>query len=100
MLDAVPVGVGDWCGWQGERFWRRARGRNDCEFLIGKEEGVLFTVVVRVNNGKMLVVGSTGVMPTFEDGGASLGVGLDVMLGKDDSEVGIAEGGNANQALW
>jgi hypothetical protein len=29
--------------------------------------------------------------------GVSLVVGLDVMLGEDDSEVGIAEGGNADQ---
>jgi hypothetical protein len=98
VLDAVPVGVGDWCGWQGERFWRRVRGRNDGEFVNGREEGVLIAVVVGVNNGKMPVVGSTGAMPAFEDGGVSLVVGLDIMLGEeDDREVGVTEGGNANQ---
>jgi hypothetical protein len=60
-------------------------GRNDGEFVIGREEGVLIAVVVRVNNGKMPVIGSTGFTPTFEDGGASLVVGLDIMLGEDDS---------------
>ncbi len=50
-----------------------------------------------VDDGKMPVVGSTGVMPTFKDGGPSLVVVLDVMLGEDDSEVGVTEGGNANQ---
>ncbi len=50
-----------------------------------EEEGVLIAVVVRVNNGKMPVVGSTGVMPTFKDGGTSLVVCLDIMLGEDDS---------------
>jgi hypothetical protein len=33
----------------------------------------------------MPVVGTTGVMPAFEDGGASLVVSLDFMLGEDDS---------------
>ncbi len=41
--------------------------------------------MVGVDNGKMPVIGSTGVMSTFKDGGASLVVGLDVMLGEDDS---------------
>ncbi len=45
----------------------------------------------------MPVAGSTGVTLTFEDGGASLVVCLDIMLGEDDSYVGVAEGGNANQ---
>ncbi len=49
------------------------------------EEGVLIAVVVRVDNGKMPVIGSIGVMPTFKDGGTNLVVGLDVMLGEDDS---------------
>ncbi len=40
---------------------------------------------------------ATGVAPTFKDGGSGLVVGLDVMLGEDDSQVGIAKGGNANQ---
>jgi hypothetical protein len=80
-----PVRLGAWCGWRGERFWRRVGGRNDGEFIIGREEGVLIPVVVRVNNGKMPVVGSNGIMPTFENGGASLVVGLDIMLGEDDS---------------
>ncbi len=72
-------------------------GRNDGEFIIGREEGVLIAVVVRVDDGKMPVVSSTGVTPTFEDGGASLDIGLDIMLGEDDSSVSVAEGGNANQ---
>ncbi len=76
---------------------RRVGGRNDGEFVIGREEGLLIAVVVGVDNGKMPVLGSTGVMPTLEDGGTSLVVGLDIMLGEDDSEVGIAEGGNADQ---
>ncbi len=33
----------------------------------------------------MPVVGSTRVTPTFEDGGASLVVGLGIILGEDDS---------------
>ncbi len=45
----------------------------------------------------MPVVGSTGVTPIFKDGGPSLVDCLDVILGEDDSEVGVAEGGNANQ---
>jgi hypothetical protein len=60
-------------------------GRNDGEFVIGREEGVLIAVVVGVNDGKMPVVGSTGVTPTFKDGGLSLVDCLDVMLGEDDS---------------
>ncbi len=53
--------------------------------------------MIGVNNGKMPVVGSTGVTPTFKDGGASMVVGLDFMLGEDDNEVDIAEGGSADQ---
>ncbi len=53
--------------------------------------------MVGVDDGKMPVIGSTGVTPTFKDSGASLVVGLDVMLGEDDIEVGVAEGSNANQ---
>jgi hypothetical protein len=60
-------------------------GRNDGEFVIGREEGVLIAVVVGVDDEKMPVVGSTGVTPTFEDGGAGLVICLDVMLGEDDS---------------
>jgi hypothetical protein len=59
--------------------------RNEGEFVIGREEGVLIAVVVGVNNGKMPVIGSTGVTPIFKDGGTSLVVGLDVLLGEDDS---------------
>jgi hypothetical protein len=33
----------------------------------------------------MPVAGFAGVMPTVKDGGTSLVVGLDVMLGEDDS---------------
>jgi hypothetical protein len=85
MLDAVPVRVGDRCGWWGERFWRRVGGRNDGEIVIGWEEGVPIAVVVRVKDGKILVIGSTEVASAFKDGGASLLVGLDVMLfGEDD----------------
>jgi hypothetical protein len=85
VLDVVPVGVKDWSGWRGERFWRSVGGRNDGEFVTGREEGVLIAVVVGVDDGKMPVVGSTGVTPTLEYGGASLVVGLDIMLGEDDS---------------
>ncbi len=53
--------------------------------------------MIRVNDGEMPVVDSTGVAPTFKDGGTSLVLGLDVMLGEDDGEVGVAKGGNANQ---
>ncbi len=60
-------------------------GRNDGEFVVGREEGVLIAVVVGVDNGKIPVVGSTRVTPTFEDGGASLVICLDIMLGEDDS---------------
>ncbi len=60
-------------------------GGNDGEFVIGREEGVIIAVVIRINDGEMPVVGSTGVTPTFEDGGASLVVGLEVMLGEDGS---------------
>ncbi len=45
----------------------------------------------------MPIVGSTRVMPTLEDGGACLIVGLDIMLGEGDGEVSIAKWGNANQ---
>jgi hypothetical protein len=41
--------------------------------------------VIQVNDGKMPVIGSTGVAPTFKDGEVSLVVGLDIMLGEDDS---------------
>ncbi len=60
-------------------------GRNDGEIVIGREERVLIAVVVGVNDGKMPVLFSTGVTPTFKDGGGSLVIGLDVMLGEDDS---------------
>ncbi len=39
-------------------------GRNDGEFVIVREEGVLIAVVVGVDNGKMPVVVSTRVTPT------------------------------------
>ncbi len=60
-------------------------GRNAGEFIIKREEGVLIAVVVGVNDGKMPVIGSTGVMPTFEDGGPGLVDCLDIILGEDDS---------------
>jgi hypothetical protein len=41
--------------------------------------------VIRINDRKMPVVGSTGATPTFKDGGASLVVGLGVVLGEDGS---------------
>ncbi len=85
LLDAVPVRVKDQCGWWGERFWRRVGGRNDGEFVIRREEGVLIAVVIKVDDGKIPGIGSTRVTPTFTDGGASLVVGLDLMLGEDDS---------------
>jgi hypothetical protein len=83
MPDAVPVGVGDWFCWQGWRFWRRVRGRNAGEFIIGREEGVRIADVVGINDGKMTVVGSTGVTPTFTDGGPGLVNCLDNILGED-----------------
>jgi hypothetical protein len=49
--------------------------------------------------GKMLVPGSTRVMPTFKDGGSGLVDCLDVMLGEDDGEVGVAEGDNTEQGF-
>ncbi len=45
----------------------------------------------------MPVVGSTGVTPTFEDGGPGLVDCLDVSLGEDDGKVGIAEGDNTKE---
>jgi hypothetical protein len=81
----------------GVEILEKVGGRNDGEFVIRREEEVLIAVVARVHDGKIPVVGSTGVTPTFEDGGASLDVGLDIMLGEDDSEVSVAEGGNADQ---
>jgi hypothetical protein len=45
----------------------------------------------------MPVLGSTGVTLTFKDVGSSLVDCLDVMLGEDDGEIGVAEGGNAEQ---
>ncbi len=58
---------------------------NDGEFIIGREEGVLIAVVIGVDDGKMPAVGSARVALSFKEGSASLGVGLDVMLGEDDS---------------
>ncbi len=60
-------------------------GGNDGEFVIGREERVIIAIVVGVNDGKMPVVGSAGVTPTFEDGGPSLVDCLDIMFGEDDS---------------
>jgi hypothetical protein len=48
-------------------------------------KGVVIAVVIRIDDGKMLVVGSNGVAPTFKDDGTSLVLGLDVMLGEADS---------------
>ncbi len=45
----------------------------------------------------MSVPGSRGVTPTFKDGGSSLVDCLDIMLGEDDGEVGVTEGGDAKQ---
>ncbi len=41
--------------------------------------------MIRIDDEKMPVIGSTKVVPTFKDGGARLVVGLDVVLGEDDS---------------
>ncbi len=60
-------------------------GRNDGEFVIRREEGVLIVVVIGADNGKIPVIDSTKVTPIFKDDGASLVVGLDIMLGEDDS---------------
>ncbi len=73
-------------------------GRSDGEFVIGREERVLIAVVVGVNDRKMPAVGSTGVMSTFKDGGTSLVVGLDIMLGEDDSE--RCRGGQCQTGFW
>ncbi len=64
---------------------RRVGWRNAGEFVIKREEGVFIAVVVGVDDGKMQVVGSTGVAPTFEDGGPSLVDCLAIILGDDDS---------------
>jgi hypothetical protein len=45
----------------------------------------------------MPVLGSTGVTPTFKVGGSGLVDCFDVMLGEDNGEVGVAEGGDAKQ---
>jgi hypothetical protein len=55
--------------------------------------------VVSVNEGKMPIVGPTGVLPTFKDGGASLILSLDVVLGEGDGEVSIAKWGDSDQGL-
>ncbi len=39
----------------------------------------------------MLIVGPTRVVPTLEDGGACLIVGLDIVLGEGDGEVSVAK---------
>ncbi len=80
--------------------WMRVGGRNDSEFVIGREEGVLIAVVVGINNGKTPVVGSTRVMPTFKDGGASLVVCLDIMLGKDERLGWHCRGGKFQPGFW
>ncbi len=45
----------------------------------------------------MPISGPSGVAPTLKDGGACLVVGLDILLGEGDSEVGVAKWDNANQ---
>ncbi len=57
----------------------------------------LIAVVISINEGKMPIVGPTRVLPTFEDGGACLILGLDVVLGEGDSEVSVAKWGDADQ---
>ncbi len=47
----------------------------------------------------MPIVGPTGVLPTFKDGGASLILSLDVVLGEGDGEVSIAKWGDSDQGL-
>jgi hypothetical protein len=41
--------------------------------------------VISINDGKMTIIGSSGVAPTLEDGGACLVISLDIMLGEGDS---------------
>ncbi len=72
-----------WLG--GERGWRRVSGRNYGEFIIRRDKGVSIAVVISINEGKMPIVGPTGVAPTLKDGGACLVLGLDIMLGEGDT---------------
>jgi hypothetical protein len=44
--------------------------------------------VISVNEGIMPIVGPTGVVSTLENGGSCLIVGLDIVLGEGDGEVG------------
>jgi hypothetical protein len=76
---------------------RGSGGGSGGEMLVSLSlEGKRESVVVGVDDEKMPVIGSTGVTPTFEDGGSSLVDCLDIILGEDDDEVGI-RGGNAKQ---
>ncbi len=45
----------------------------------------------------MPIVGPSGVAPILTDGGACLVVGLDIVLGEGDSQVGITKWGDADQ---
>ncbi len=53
--------------------------------------------MISIDEGEMPIVGPTGVLPTFDDGGACLILGLDVVLGEGDGEVNFTKWGNANQ---
>ncbi len=88
MLDLVPVSVLDHCGrarWRGERDRRRVGGKNDGGVIVRWEQGIIIAVVISINEGKMLIVGPSGVAPALKDGGAYLVVGLDIVLGEGDS---------------
>ncbi len=53
--------------------------------------------MISINEGETPIVGLSGIMPTLKDGGACLVVGLDIMLGEGDSQVGVEKWGNADQ---
>ncbi len=40
--------------------------------------------MIIINEAEMPIIGSSGVVPTLEDGGACLVVGLDIMYGEGD----------------
>ncbi len=67
MLDLVSVSVGLWWG---KRDRRRVSRRYDGGFVVRGEQGVVISVVICINKGKMPFMGSTRVVPALKDGGA------------------------------